>query len=760
MMGTDFLNELNENQKSAVIHYKGPSLIVAGAGSGKTRVLTYRIAYLLSLGIPAHSVLALTFTNKAANEMKERVGQLVGSDTAGKLWMGTFHGVFSQILRKENEHTGYPRNYTIYDAQDSRNVIKQIIRDLQLDDQLYKPNDIQHRISQAKNNLISAPSYLANSQIAAQDNVTKRPRTGEIYAMYSSRCLKAGAMDFDDLLLNTNVLFRDHPEILDKYQQKFKFILVDEYQDTNYAQYLIVKKLSQIHHNVCVVGDDAQSIYSFRGAKIENILNFKNDYPDYELFKLERNYRSTRTIVNAANSLIAHNVSQIQKNVFSENQTGDLIRVIHNQTDQEEGFSVAGKILDIKHEKQKSFGEIAVLYRTNAQSRIFEESFRKRNIPYKIVGGASFYQRKEIKDMIAYLRLVINPHDDEAFRRVINYPARGIGDTTLGHLIAAGNAQDLSLWQVASDIDNKVPEMKGPARLKVQGFIRLISGFSEQATSMTAADLGHELAQATGILADLRSEHTPENVNRLDNLEELLNGMRDFSEDKSNESVLLSDYLETISLLTDADQDKGDEKDKVRLMTIHASKGLEFNTVFIVGLEEMLFPSQMNFSSIQELEEERRLFYVAMTRAMETVFLSYAETRYKWGTPTQCTPSRFLSEIDRAYLEVPDETEPEEKTLLRPERNPVKIRETGHGRLIPMSQAIQVNKPIAAQTGSFVPDSPDSVKEGLTIEHERFGLGKVLHVEGRFPDTKATVEFEQCGRKILLLKFAKIRIIS
>ncbi len=690
--------------------------------------------------------------------MKERIGKLVDPAQTKSLWMGTFHGIFSRILRQESESIGYKPTFTIYDSQDSKSVIKQILKDLQLDDQLYRPGDMQHRISQAKNNLITAAAYLANSQIALQDQASRKPRVGEVYSIYASRCLKAGAMDFDDLLLNTNILFRDHPEILTKYQEKFRYILVDEYQDTNFAQYLIVKKLSQFHRNLCVVGDDAQSIYSFRGAKIENILNFRNDYSDYKLFKLEQNYRSTRTIVNAANSLIAHNVGQIHKKVYSENQAGDPIRVLQNQTDQEEGFNVASCIMDLRFQKKRNWGEMAILYRTNAQSRIFEEALRKRNVPYRVVGGASFYQRKEIKDMIAYFRLVINPLDDEAFKRILNYPARGIGETTLKHLLEAGNRVNLSLWEVANDAGNKAPEIKTAAILKLREFTGLITRFSEKLSVMTAADLGHELAMATGILKDLGSDRTPEKINRLENLEALLNGMREFSENPTAESVTLSDYLETISLLTDADQENQDDRDKVTLMTVHASKGLEFKSVFIVGLEEMLFPSQMNFSSNQDLEEERRLFYVAMTRAMEEVFLSYADTRYKWGTPSQCIPSRFLKEIDPDYLDIPSETETSlSPSGPSPSRISMKFPER-KGRLIPLSRTGQTTPP---ETGKdqAPSDDPDKILPGTRVIHERFGKGVVLQTEGRFPETKATVDFEQSGKKILLLKFARLKII-
>jgi len=755
----DFLNELSDVQREAVINYKGPALIIAGAGSGKTRVLTYRIAWLLEQGIAPRSILALTFTNKAAREMRERIATLVGEDTAKRLWMGTFHSIFARILRQESSRLQYPSTFTIYDTQDSRNVVKQIIKQYQLDDTIYKPNEIFGRISQAKNNLITPQVYAANSQIQATDKAQGKPMIAQIFSDYATRCFKAGAMDFDDILILTNVLFRDHPEALDKYRQHFRYILVDEYQDTNYAQYLIVKKLAEAHRNLCVVGDDAQSIYAFRGAKIENILNFRNDYPDYKVYKLEQNYRSTQTIVNAANSVIEKNVRQIKKRVFSKNEVGDPIRVLKTGSDHEEGHVVANMVQDLKYSRRLHNSDFAVLYRTNAQSRILEEAFRKRNIPYKVYGGLSFYQRKEIKDALAYLRIIVNQRDNEAFKRIINYPARGIGDTTVSRIEEAAEMHGLSLWEVAERLPELAPQTGSAARTKVAGFLQLVQNMIDKKDLTDPYELVYEVTAATGLIQDLRSDKTPEGVSRIENVEALLNGVKEFvlARKEEEEPATLESFLESIALLTDDDQDKEEERDRVSLMTIHASKGLEFNTIFITGLEEMLFPGQQSLVSPNELEEERRLFYVALTRGKSRVVLSYAESRYKWGSPTICSPSRFLQEIDEAYLEAvefsPVSAKPDAKPATSSPR-PDRFASRNSGSFFAKAPSGNVAQ------DNFAASEPQTIREGMQVEHQRFGNGKVMDIEGSWPDSKATVIFESAGRKQLLLKFAKLRIIE
>lgn len=767
----DFLKELNEVQSEAVVNYQGPSLVIAGAGSGKTRVLTFRIAYLLSQGIPARNILSLTFTNKAAKEMKERIGSLVGESNARSLWMGTFHSIFAKILRFESASLGYPSTFTIYDTQDSRNLIKTIIKELKLDDSIYKPADVHSKISAAKNELITPLAYYNDPVIAERNRNSRVPMIGEIYKMYAIRSYKAGAMDFDDLLLNTNILFRDFPDILAKYQKSFSYILVDEYQDTNYAQYLIIKKLAQHHHNVCVVGDDAQSIYSFRGAKIENILNFRNDYPNYRLFKLEQNYRSTQTIVNAANSIIARNQKQIQKQVWSSNNMGEKIQVFRSATDIEEGFAVANSIHEVKYSQRLKNSEFAILYRTNAQSRIFEEALRKRNIPYRVYGGLSFYQRKEIKDLLAYLRLIVNPKDDEAFRRIVNYPARGIGDTTLAKIEAYANANNKPIFEVACHAHVLGLDINKGTLGKLMQFVALINDFAAKRTSMDAYDMAYQVTTTSGIMKDLQSDKTPENVSRFENIQELLNGIKDFTSNNSTDNgpVNLEHYLENVSLLTDADNEKDGDDDKVTIMTIHSSKGLEFGVVYIVGLEEGLFPSTMNMVDQREMEEERRLFYVALTRAKIQAFLSCAGSRYKWGVPSNCTPSRFIAEIDSQYLDLPGESRGYEPTPSFNELPKKKFNEQTLFDKTPV-KVIAPRKPfnVGSSNGSgnngtgapFSGDDPSKIQVGMQVLHERFGPGKVIELEGNFPDLKATVFFKDAGQKSLLLKFARLKIIS
>ena len=762
---TDFLKDLNDVQREAVVNYNGPSLIIAGAGSGKTRVLTYRIAYLLTQGIAPGSILSLTFTNKAAKEMKERIAQLVSENEARRLWMGTFHSVFARILRSESEAIGYPSNFSIYDAQDSKNVVRQIIKELRLDEQVYKVGDVHNRISSAKNNLITSNMYASNSSMSMEDTAVRRPRTAEIYRMYAQRCFKAGAMDFDDILLNTNILLRDHPEILDKYQRFFRYILVDEYQDTNSAQYMIVKKLAAQRGNICVVGDDAQSIYAFRGARIENILNFRNDYPNYKMFKLEQNYRSTQNIVNAANTLIEKNRNRIQKEVFSKNDEGDRIRVFNTGTDQEEGYVVAASILEMKYNHQLANKDFAILYRTNAQSRIFEEAFRKRNIPYKIYGGLSFYERKEIKDVLAYGRLLANPKDDEAFRRVINFPARGIGDTTIGRLETAANAAGISLWDAAIRAEQLAPDIAPAARGKLHKFIGFMGEYAKKQADVDAYELLHQLVIATGIIASLQAEKTPENISRLQNIDELLNGIREFVTENNAENgvVTLDQYLANVSLLTNADNDKAEDNDKVTVMTVHSSKGLEFDVVYIVGVEENLFPSQMSVSSMQDIEEERRLFYVALTRARKSVFLSYAGIRFRWGSMSVSSPSRFIREIDPCFLEFAGGEPARAMNTFAPKQSKP-VFHSGQPSRTPagLKPLNSYNQPATTNFPSNGSPADDfgKIKTGMTVEHSRFGQGKVVAIDGSGANAKVTVHFGNAGQKQLLLKFAKLVIIK
>jgi len=764
---SNFLDELNTPQREAVMAKEGPSLVIAGAGSGKTRVLTYRIAHLLATQTPPWNILALTFTNKAAREMKDRIAKVVGEDLAGSLWMGTFHSIFSKILRSEAERLGFPSSFTIYDTTDSKSLIKSIIKQLNLDDSNYKPAGVLGRISMAKNNLITAASYKGNTSAIEADRQTKRPEIARIYELYTARCIQSGAMDFDDLLLYTNILFRDHPDVLEKYQKKFKYILVDEYQDTNFSQYLIVKKLSQQHNNICVVGDDAQSIYSFRGAKIENILNFKNDYPGHKLFKLEQNYRSTQNIVNAANGLIKKNTNQIPKEVFSENNEGELIKIIDAYTDNEEGYLVISDLYEQVATKQMKFEDFAILYRTNAQSRIFEEALRKRNMPYKIYGGLSFYQRKEIKDLIAYLRMIINPDDSEALKRVINYPARGIGGTTVGKIEQTSAQNSVSLWQVINNpTEFPLAVNKGTAT-KIQGFVSIIKGFMELNETNDAYDLAQQVASATGILNDLHTGNTVEERAKYENLEELLNGIRDFvsTNTQKGEPVNIENFLENVALLTDQDNEKNDDKNKITLMTIHSAKGLEFPQVYIVGMEEELFPSKMAVHTQQELEEERRLFYVAITRAEQRATLSYCRSRYKYGTPTHTTPSRFIRDLDKSYIETSksfdakfeDTDTSGEQIIDFRTRGGFKKPSKAGANLAANRKLTQIKK---TSDPNFKADSPEKIQSGMNIEHAQFGNGKVIKLEGDLNNKKAIIFFPKFGEKKLLLRFARLRIIE
>ncbi len=750
----NFLNELNESQRAAVEYTQGPALVIAGAGSGKTRVLTYRIAQLLSQGVPAYKILALTFTNKAAREMQKRIAELVGTEIAANLWMGTFHSIFSKILRFEAEKLGYTSSFTIYDTQDSKNLIKAIVKDMKLDDKVYKPNVILGRISMAKNNLIVAQSYAQNSRILSEDTAGKRPLIGEIYKQYQQRCKQSDTMDFDDLLLQTNILFRDHPEVLAKYQEKFNYILVDEYQDTNYSQYLIVKKLSDIHRNICVVGDDAQSIYSFRGARIENILNFKNDYPDYKLFKLEQNYRSTTTIVDAANSVISKNREQIPKKTFSENEEGEKIIVMRALSDKEEGFQVTNEIFKLANYEQQEYSDFAILYRTNAQSRILEEALRKRNIPYKIYGGQSFYQRKEIKDLLAYFRVAVNQNDEEALKRIINYPRRGIGDSTVEKLREIALKYQVSIWTVLCNLNKVADTFNSGTLAKLSKFAAMIDRFREQIPNENAYDIAYVIARTSGIVDDLSADETPEGVSRKENIQELLNGIKDFSETayKEGKDDKLPAFLEGVALLTDQDGEKEGDQNKVTLMTIHSSKGLEFSNVFLAGMEEELFPAQQCVASPSALEEERRLFYVALTRAEKRVFLSYATTRYKNGQVVSSRPSRFIAEIDQEYLDgyIPLREEPSGFKLRTAPGNPA-------NRTSPIT--IQRQAPVKVpeiDRSKLRPIDSNQVVPGMVIFHPTFGAGKVVNIEGLGVQKKAKVLFAEGGTRVLLLKFAKL----
>lgn len=766
-----YLEELNESQRQAVLHISGPSMVIAGAGSGKTRVLTYKIAHLINKGVDPFEILALTFTNKAAREMKERIGAIVGEHEARNIWMGTFHSVFARILRVEAERIGYPSNFTIYDTADSKSLIRSIVKGFGLDDKVYKSGVVLGRISAAKNSLISPEAYKQNSDIHTEDHIAGRARLADIYAAYVVRCFQSGAMDFDDLLYNTNVLLRDFPEVLYKYQHKFKHVLVDEYQDTNYSQYLIVKKLAALNENICVVGDDAQSIYAFRGADISNILNFKTDYPDFKLFKLEQNYRSTKMIVNAANSIIAKNKNQIKKTVWTDNDEGTSIRVKRCMSDNEEGFFVANDIYDIKMNEQVANVDFAVLYRTNAQSRSLEEALRKLNIPYRIYGGLSFYQRKEVKDLLSYFRLTANPKDEEALKRVINYPARGIGQTTLDRISAAAMEHNVPFWEVLTDLVQYNIKLRSNIVEQIKGFISLIVGFRQQLDHMGAYEMGQLIATNSGLLRELHADKTPEGVSRYENIQELLNGIKDFTERSKEEDpdsiATLSDFLIEVALLTDADQ-QDDDNDKVTLMTIHAAKGLEFPYVYIVGLEENLFPSQMSLDSRSGLEEERRLFYVALTRAEKQATLSYALSRYKWGNLQRCEPSRFIDDIDGKFLELPSDKAPDASgsaSRFNPmskkpfERKKQPARRAGAP---PASGSVPKNlKKVQPGTGSIgQPGGALKLEIGNEVEHERFGKGKVVDLAGSAPNTKATVFFPAVGKKQLLLKFAKLKVLN
>lgn len=753
----DYLKSLNEPQYEGVVNTEGPAMIIAGAGSGKTRVLTYRIAYLIKeKGIDPFNILSLTFTNKAAKEMRERIESVVGND-ARNLWMGTFHSVFARILRSEADRLGYPSNFTIYDADDSKSLIKNIVKEFGLDDKVYKPNTVLSRISGAKNRLVSWQEYMANPLYQADDESAMKPEMGRIYKAYCMRCFKANAMDFDDLLFNTNVLFRDHIDVLNKYQHRFKYVLVDEFQDTNVSQYTITKKLSAVSQNIAVVGDDAQSIYAFRGASIDNILNFEKDFPDLKVIKLEQNYRSTQNIVKAANSVIARNKSQLKKTVWTSNDEGTQIELIKSISDNEEGRFVASAVFEQKAQKGYKNSDFAVLYRTNSQSRAIEEALRKAGITYKIYGGLSFYQRREIKDMMGYLRYAINTSDEQAFRRIINLPKRGIGGTSVEKIVVAAFEHDIPLWEVLENVEQFLP---GRAANAVRDFVTLIKSFRIYVDTRDAYETASHIAKNSGLIKDLYDDKTIEGLNRYENVQELLNAIKEYVDTPEIEDKSIGAFMQDIALLTDQDNNKDEDTDFVTLMSIHASKGLEFSNVFVVGLEEDLFPSQMMLSSRADLEEERRLFYVAITRAKENLYFSYALSRYRFGRLLNCEISRFIDEVDPSFLRVntrygsraPKLTNPENQSVISSSyaRSLVNKRKTAS------KKPLQYHKP----SSDFVPSDTSGLEVGMKVEHPKFGFGKVNRMDVQGANRKANVVFENFGEKTLLLSFAKLRIVE
>ncbi len=766
-----FLGQLNEAQLEATLQKDGPMIVIAGAGSGKTRVLTYKIAYLMSQGVDAFNILALTFTNKAAREMKGRIAKMVGESEAKNLWMGTFHSVFARILRFEADKLGYPSNFTIYDTQDSQRLISSIIKELNLDKEIYKYKQIYSRISSYKNSLVTVKAYFQNSDLIEADTMARRPRLGDIYKEYVDRCFKAGAMDFDDLLLKTNELLTRFPEVLAKYQNKFRYILVDEYQDTNHSQYLIVRALADRFQNICVVGDDAQSIYAFRGANINNILNFQKDYDDAKLFKLEQNYRSTKILVNAANSVIEKNTMKLDKVVWTANEEGQKLKVNRLLTDGDEGRYVASTIFENKMEKQLHNSDFAVLYRTNAQSRAIEDALRKRDIPYRIFGGLSFYQRKEIKDVLSYLRLIVNPADEEALKRIINFPGRGIGQTTIDKLIVAANNFNLTIFEVLKNLGGTQVPINSGTRTRLNDFVLMIESFQVLNQKANVFELAEHVAKASGLIREFNKDGTPEGVARMENIEELLNGMKDFVEGQkeiADTTGSLAEFLEDVSLATDLDNDDGN-LDRVALMTIHLAKGLEFPYVFIVGLEEDLFPSAMSMNTRSELEEERRLFYVALTRAEKQAYLTYALSRYRWGKLIDAEPSRFIEEIDDKFLDILTPIEERRfnpmldanifgdtpQNMIRFKKPVIRKKSKPEGFKISTPKNL---KPVTkSKSGSNLFDSKLIV--GTVVNHQRFGKGRVLKIEGKGPDIKAEIDFENGGLKKLLLRFAKLEIV-
>jgi len=770
----NYLKQLNEAQLAPVLQRDGAMIVIAGAGSGKTRVLTYKIAHLMHHGIDPFEILALTFTNKAAREMKHRIAQIVGDGEAKNLWMGTFHSVFAKILRVEAERLGYPSNFTIYDTQDSQSVIRGVIKDLQLDKDVYKYKQVYSRISSYKNNLITVKAYKNNPELREADAMARLSRLGEVYQHYVDRCFKAGAMDFDDLLLKTNELLTRFPEVLAKYQHRFKYILVDEYQDTNHSQYLIVRALSDRYQNICVVGDDAQSIYAFRGANINNILNFQKDYDQVKMFRLEQNYRSTKNIVEAANNIIEHNQNRLEKVVWTANSQGEKIGVHRSMTDGDEGRFVANMVYDQVLQHQRPYDDFAVLYRTNAQSRSIEDALRKKDIPYRIYGGLSFYQRKEIKDVIAYLRLILNPKDEEALKRVINFPGRGIGDTTIDRIVVKANEAGTHVFDVLLRLEELAVKVNSGIKTKLENFATMIQSFQVLNQEYNAYEIAEHVIKHTGLFVAFKKDATPEGIARLENIEELLNGIKDFVEEQrqmADSTGSLSEFLEDVALVTDLDQEK-DTGNKVALMTVHLAKGLEFPVVCVVGMEEDLFPSMLSLNSRSELEEERRLFYVALTRAKEKAFLTYAQSRYRWGKLIDAEPSRFIEEIDDRYL---DQLTPTIEHRYRPlvdasifeDRDQSKIRlrqappKAKKGPAPEQLKRLRNLKPLMAKSSAPVdPAAHKDLAVGLRVGHMRFGSGRIVSLEGAGADMKAEIDFDQGGVKKLLLRFAKLNIIK
>ncbi len=751
----DYLGQLNDSQKLPTIHKNGPIMVIAGAGSGKTRVLTYRIAYLMEMGVDPFSILSLTFTNKAAREMKSRISQIVGESESKSLWMGTFHSIFARILRSESELLGYSSNFTIYDTQDSDRLIATIIKELKLDKDLYKYKNIRNRISSLKNNLVTVKAYLSNQELVQQDNESRKPMFGKVYQTYVNRCFKASAMDFDDLLLKTNELLNRFPEVLAKYQERFKYIHVDEYQDTNHSQYLIVKALADKYENLCVVGDDAQSIYGFRGANIENILSFQKDYSNSTVYRLEQNYRSTKNIVNAANSVINNNINKLEKEVWTENESGEKIEINQLINDSEEGRFVSSSIFENKHNLQLNNDDFAVLYRTNAQSRSIEDALRRKNIPYQVYGGLSFYQRKEIKDILAYLRVIVNPNDEESIKRIINFPTRGIGQTTLDKLLIFANEKNISLFEVLENLNSQEININSGTKNKLNEFFLLIKSFQLLNEKLNAFEMVEEVLKRIGIINVLKSEGTPESISRIENIEELINGIKDFIEGEEevvDSKGTLSDFLEDVALASELDKDINESEKKVSLMTIHLAKGLEFNQVYIVGLEEDLFPSALSSTTRADLEEERRLFYVAITRAKKKVTITYAKTRYRWGKLNDCEPSRFITEIDKEYTSFnssystvsPADSLKENQNFIRFKKPKNKIQ----------FKTLKNNTSFSVSNSNYI-----DIKKGDQIIHNRFGKGKVIGTEGEGSDKKAEVEFNTSGVKRILLKFAKYELL-
>ncbi|MBT1700854.1 UvrD-helicase domain-containing protein [Fulvivirgaceae bacterium PWU4] len=752
----EYLESLNEPQRQGVLNTDGPCMLIAGAGSGKTRVLTYRIAHLIqSKNVDPFNIMALTFTNKAAREMRERIEKVVGHE-ARNLWMGTFHSVFARILRAEGHHLGYPNDFTIYDTDDSKSLIRSIVKEQGLDDNIYKANTVYNRISAAKNRLISWSEYLTNAELMGDDAANMRPEMGKIYKIYATRCFKSGAMDFDDLLFNTDKLFKEHLEVLNKYQHRFHYVMVDEFQDTNLCQYFIIRKLAAVRQNICVVGDDAQSIYAFRGADITNILNFERDYPDLKVYKLEQNYRSTQNIVNAANSVIKRNRAQLPKNVWTQNEEGNLIELIKAVSDNEEGRLVASSIFEERMQHQLKFSDFAILYRTNSQSRAIEESLRRMNIKYKVIGGLSFYQRKEIKDLLAYLRFSLNQQDEASFRRIINLPKRGIGDSTVDKIVVAANDHGTSIWEI---LQNPSPFVGGRAAAPIEDFVAMIKRFSMELGRKDAYEAAFEIAKGSGLLRELYEDKTVEGLSRYENVQELLNAIKEFTDTPDREDRSLGAFLQEVSLVTGQDEDKDKDPDKVTLMTIHMAKGLEFKYVYIVGLEEDLFPSQMMLSSRADLEEERRLFYVAITRAEKRLYLSYALSRYRFGRLKNCEPSRFLDDVDQRFIKVSSKYAGIESAP-PPSSQYAKNLVNGIKKTISSAPVAKAKPAAYTPPADFIPSDTSALQAGMKVEHPKFGFGTVVLMDMSGADKKAKINFNEAGEKTLLLSFAKLRIVK